>query len=89
MSIDTPSSGPATPGMDTLGPIRSVTRVRSLAPLHRGDLVEARILDLLVHRGRVLDTAPGIGALWIIKEGTGERKLLQVEDYSIWLVLAE
>ncbi|WP_427015710.1 hypothetical protein ACQCSX_12915 [Pseudarthrobacter sp. P1] len=64
-----------------------ITRVRSLAPLHRGDLVEARILDMVVHRGTVYETAPGIGALWIIKEGTGERKLLHLEEYSIWLVL--
>ncbi|WP_051389286.1 hypothetical protein [Arthrobacter sp. 35W] len=64
-----------------------VTRVRSLAPLHRGDLVEARILDMVVHRGRVYETAPGIGALWITKEGTGERKLLHLEEFSIWLVL--
>lgn len=65
------------------------TRVRSLAPLHRGDLVEARILDMLVHRGTVYETAPGICALWITKEGTGERKLLHLEEYSIWLVFPE
>lgn len=65
----------------------ALIRVRTLAPLHRGDIVEARILDLVVHRGQVVETAPGIGALWIRKDGTGERKLLYLEEYGIWLVL--
>jgi len=63
------------------------TRVRSLAPLFRGDLVEARVLDMVVHRGFVDDKAPGARALWIICEGTGRRKLIPLDTFSIWLVL--
>lgn len=65
----------------------ALTRIRSLAPLRRGDVIEARILDLVVHRGQVVETAPGIGALWLRKDATGERKLIYLEEYSVWLVL--
>ncbi len=65
----------------------ALTRVRSLGSLRRGDIVDARILDLVVHRGQVVEAAPGIGALWIRKDGTGERKLLYLEEYGSSLVL--
>ncbi|WP_104091072.1 hypothetical protein [Arthrobacter sp. GMC3] len=62
-------------------------RVRSLAPLFRGDLVEARVLDMVVHRGIVQDKAPEARALWIISEATGKRKLISFDTFSIWMVL--
>jgi hypothetical protein len=63
------------------------TRVRSIAPLSRGDRVEARVLDMVVHRGWVEDLAPEARALWIIAEGTGRRKLIPLDTFSIWLLL--
>jgi len=63
------------------------TRVRSLTPLFRGDLVEARILDMVVHRGFVDDKAPDARVLWIICEDTGRRKLIPLDTFSVWLVL--
>ncbi|MGA7203765.1 MAG: hypothetical protein WBX27_03935 [Specibacter sp.] len=63
------------------------TRVRSLAPLPRGARVEARVLDMVVHRGFVDDVAPEARALWIISEQTGGRKLISLDTFSVWLLL--
>ena len=64
------------------------TRVRSLLPLLRGNRVEARVLDMVVHRGLVDDVAPESRVLWIISEDTGRRKLIPLDTFSLWLVPA-
>lgn len=84
VKIVAPTTPPATSAA-SLAPKR--IRIRSLVPLQRGDTIEARILDLPVHRGQVVETAPGIGALWIRKDGSRERKLLYADEYNIWLVM--
>ena len=49
-----------------------VTRVRALDQLHRGDEIEARLSvgpsydDVVIRRGSVQETAPGIGVVWIL-----------------------
>ena len=54
-----------------------VTRVRALDQLHRGDEIEARLRvgpnydDVVIRRGSVQETAPGIGVVWIMDRHTG------------------
>ena len=53
-----------------------VTRVRALDQLHRGDEIEARLSvgpnydDVVIRRGSVQETAPGIGVVWIMDHAT-------------------
>jgi hypothetical protein len=59
-------------------------RIRDLAALRRGDEIEARDLNMVRHRGRVEDTAPGLGVVWIRENGLGTRKIIHEEEFSIW-----
>jgi hypothetical protein len=59
-------------------------RIRDLAALRRGDEIEARDLNMVRHRGRVEDTAPGLGVVWIRENGLGTRKISHEEEFSIW-----
>ena len=69
-----------------------VTRVRALAQLHRGDEIEARLSvgpnydDVVIRRGRVQETAPGIGVVWILDCHTGLRKAINADECSVWRV---
>lgn len=67
-----------------------VTRVRALDQLHRGDEIEARLKvgpnydDVVIRRGRVQETAPGIGVVWIMDRQSGTRKAINADECSLW-----
>ena len=67
----------------------NVTRVRALDQLHRGDEIEARLSvgpsydDVVIRRGSVQETAPGIGVIWILDRLTGLRKAINSDECSI------
>ena len=69
-----------------------ITRIRGLDQLHRGDEIEARLRvgpdydDVVVRRGSVQDTAPGIGVVWIIDRQSGTRKAINTDECSLWRV---
>lgn len=72
--------------------IPQVTRIRALDQLHRGDEIEARLSvgpsydDVVVRRGSVQETAPGIGVVWILDRITGLRKAVNTDECSVWRV---
>jgi len=69
-----------------------VTRIRALDQLHRGDEIEARLRvgpnydDVVIRRGSVQDTAPGIGVVWIMDRQTGMRKAVNADECTLWRV---
>ena len=69
-----------------------VTRVRTLDQLHRGDEIEARLSvgpsydDVVIRRGSVQETAPGIGVVWIMDRQSGTRKAINTDECSLWRV---
>lgn len=71
-----------------------VTRIRALDQLHRGDEIEARLKvgpnydDVVVRRGTVHETAPGIGVVWIMDRQSGSRKTINADECSLWRVAA-
>jgi len=68
------------------------TRIRALDQLHRGDEIEARLRvgpnydDVVIRRGSVQDTAPGIGVVWIMDRQTGMRKAVNADECTLWRV---
>lgn len=73
-------------------PKAHVTRVRALDQLHRGDEIEARLRvgpdydDVVIRRGSVQETAPGIGVVWIMDHQSGSRKAINAEECTLWRV---
>ena len=69
-----------------------VTRIRALNQLHRGDEIEARLRvgpnydDVVIRRGSVQETAPGIGVVWIMDRQSGTRKAINMDECSLWRV---
>ena len=69
-----------------------ITRVRALEQLHRGDEIEARLRvgpnydDVVIRRGCVQETAPGIGVVWILDRQSGTRKAVNTDECSLWRV---
>lgn len=51
--------------------------------LNAGDLIAARHMGFLVHRGRVTETVPEHGLFWIMDELTGGRRLLDMAELEI------
>ncbi|MFJ3957271.1 hypothetical protein [Arthrobacter sp. NPDC090010] len=69
--------------------MNSRTRISSLHQLRRGDHVEAERFRTLprppfIRRGRVQDIAPGLGVVWIRDADTGQRRVLDSQDYQLW-----
>ncbi|MBT2513825.1 hypothetical protein [Arthrobacter sp. ISL-30] len=68
------------------------TRIRAIDQLHRGDQIEARLSvgpaydDVVIRRGRVQETAPGIGVVWIMDQLSGMRKAVNTDECSVWRV---
>jgi hypothetical protein len=68
------------------------TRIRAVDQLHRGDEIEARLRigpdydDVVVRRGSVQETAPGIGVVWILDRASGTRKAINTDECSLWRV---
>jgi hypothetical protein len=60
------------------------TGIQNLADLQHGQKLEAR-RNTTQYRGRVDQTAPELRVLWIREEFTHERKLLHLDDYTLWL----
>lgn len=56
-----------------------------LRALRVGDCIEAWDHDTLHHRGRVEETAPQLGVVWIREIGGGERKMVSTDEHSIRL----
>ena len=69
-----------------------VTRIRAVDQLHRGDEIEARLHlgphydDVVIRRGSVQETAPGIGVVWILDRTSGTRKAIDTHECSLWRV---
>ena len=69
-----------------------VTRIRAVDQLHRGDEIEARLRvgpsydDVVIRRGSVQETAPGIGVVWILDRASGTRKAINTDECSLWRV---
>jgi hypothetical protein len=69
-----------------------ITRIRALDQLHRGDEIEARLSvgpgydDVIIRRGSVQETAPGIGVVWIMDRVSGTRKAVSTDECSLWRV---
>lgn len=67
-------------------------RVRALDQLHRGDEIEARLSvgpnydDVIIRRGTVQETAPGIGVVWIMDHHAGIRRAINADECSVWRV---
>lgn len=70
--------------------ISKLTRIRRLEELHRGDEIEARLhagsdaRDVVIRRGSVQDTAPGIGVVWILDSDSGTRKAVHSDECALW-----
>ena len=70
----------------------NATRIRALDQLHRGDEIEARLKvdpnydDVVIRRGSVQETAPGIGVVWIMDRQSGTRKAINTDECSLWRV---
>jgi len=68
------------------------TRIRTLDQLHRGDHIEARLSvgpaydDVVIRRGSVQETAPGIGVVWIMDTLSGLRKAINTDECTLWRV---
>jgi hypothetical protein len=68
------------------------TRIRAVDQLHRGDEIEARLRrgphydDVVIRRGSVQETAPGIGVVWILDRTSGARKAIDTDECSLWRV---
>ncbi len=57
--------------------------IRDISLISRGDDIEAR-RGTTCYRGRVKDTAPGLGLVWICEHGRGVRRALPADEYSIY-----
>lgn len=53
--------------------------VQDLGALAIGDVIEAWHDGRRYNRGRVLQTVPSMGMLWLLDSGTGTRKLVDFE----------
>ncbi|OFI36923.1 hypothetical protein BIU82_10880 [Arthrobacter sp. SW1] len=68
------------------------TRIRAIDQLHRGDQIEARLSvgpaydDVVIRRGSVQETAPGIGVVWIMDQLSGLRKAINTDECTLWRV---
>ena len=63
-----------------------IIRIRDLGALRRGDAIEAHFRNEIHYRGRVEDTAPGIGVVWIRDDADGRRAILHADEYAIWQI---
>lgn len=63
-----------------------ITRIRDLGVLRRGDEIEAHLRNEIHYRGKVEDTAPGLGVVWIRDETDGQRAILHADEYAIWQI---
>lgn len=59
-------------------------QVRDLAGIRRGEIVEVWHHGVLRHRGRVEESMPRLGVVWIRETGSGDRKMISVEDHSLY-----
>lgn len=62
-------------------------QIQKLADLKTGQRLEARLHNTTYYRGQVEQIAPGLDVLWIREEPPGDRKLLHIDDYELWLQL--
>ncbi|MGW6175301.1 hypothetical protein ACWF5H_17575 [Arthrobacter sp. NPDC055138] len=54
-----------------------------LSHFRRGDQVEAGQNDVVYYRGRVEDSAAGLGVVWIRESGCSRRRMLHTDEYFI------
>ena len=67
---------------ETLSTDVQITDVGMLKP---GDYIEARRGDVLRHCGRVDSVAPDLGIAWITEAIPGYRRIIDTQEYTIWL----
>jgi len=67
---------------ETLNTYLEVTDVGMLQP---GDYVEARRGDVIHLRGTVDSMAPDLGIVWITEPLPGYRRIIDPQEFSIWL----
>lgn len=61
-------------------------RLDDVSGLSCGDRIEATCPDKVRYRGRVEETAPEMGVVWIRDEPFGNRSMLDTIDYSIRVI---
>lgn len=61
-------------------------RLHDLSRLRPGMEIEARDLNAVRFRGHVVDAAPRLGVVWILEAGHGARRILDQQEFSLWLV---
>lgn len=71
---------------DPLEPNTAPARLDDVSGLRRGDQIEATGPDRVRYRGRVEETAPEMGVIWITDEPLGNRSMLDTIDYSIRVI---
>jgi hypothetical protein len=71
---------------DSLERIPGPARLDDVSALRRGDQIEATGPGGVCYRGRVEETAPEMGVVWIKDETLGNRTMLDSVDYSIHLI---
>lgn len=52
-------------------------------PLHPGQLVQARFRGVVHWTGTVETVSVALGVVWILEDGLGERKLLDLREYQV------
>lgn len=78
----------STPSTPTRSRAARPKRVRNIRAISRGDHVEVRSGSQVYYRGEVIETAPGLGTVWIRDEDAGTRIAVSLEDFTIWKVPA-
>jgi hypothetical protein len=71
---------------DPLERTSTPARLEDVSGLSRGDPIEATGPDKVRYRGRVEETAPEMGVIWIRDELLGNRIMLDTIDYSIRVI---
>src|SRR5687767_2654596 len=57
-------------------------RIKGRDRLRAGDLVEAHRDGVVHHRGIVEETVPALGVVWIRERATGNRRMLDTDDFE-------
>jgi hypothetical protein len=59
-------------------------RVRHVAELRAGDVVEIRTWDTVHCRGEVDAVCPRLDVLWVLDEPQRERMMVQASEHTVW-----
>ena len=70
---------------ETISTDRQITDIAILKP---GDQVEAKRGGIVHHRGRVDSVAPDLGIAWITEALPGNRRIIDTQEFAVWLTKA-